>query len=273
LGTTGLAAAAVPRHLHDRGLWQVVAPLSTLDGEPWHRADGYQFALYPFVAGPQASDAGLTDDQWVEYGAFLGALHHTVLPAELAALVPEDTYVCASVANVRSTAEHARHSDPSDPVSRELVTFWRERDDEIAELADRTERLGDLARTRRLSHVLCHTDIHAANILVDIDGRLRFVDWDTPVLAPPERDLIFVVGEGSAREEELFWQGYGRHDVDRDALAYYKCARVVEDIDAFAHSVLFRDDLGELTRRNDLQWFRAQFPLPSIKGYGTPTSP
>jgi spectinomycin phosphotransferase len=42
--------------------------------------------------------------------------------------------------------------------------------------------------------VLCHADLHTWNVLVDGDGRLWLVDWDEAILAPRERDLMFLVG-------------------------------------------------------------------------------
>ena len=45
--------------------------------------------------------------------------------------------------------------------------------------------------------VLCHSDIHGGNILIADTGELYVVDWDDPILAPKERDLMFI-GGGSA---------------------------------------------------------------------------
>lgn len=43
-----------------------------------------------------------------------------------------------------------------------------------------------------LDFVLCHADFHDANLLIDPTGRLFIVDWDEIILAPKERDLVFV---------------------------------------------------------------------------------
>lgn len=61
------------------------------------------------------------------------------------------------------------------------------------------------------------------------------MDWDTLLLAPKERDLMFVgggVGGVWPREHEVEWsyQGYGQSDINLTALTYYRYERIVQDI-------------------------------------------
>ena len=92
--------------------------------------------------------------------------------------------------------------------------------------------------------VLCHSDIHAANLLVAADGALYIVDWDEPILAPKERDLMYAGGGQSflgytpQEEEALFYRGYGETQVDPVGLAYYRYERIIEDIAAFCEQLL-----------------------------------
>lgn len=264
LGSTNPAAVLVAQFLRDSGTPQVVAGIATTGGEPWLQVDGYQLLLYPFVTGTTAATAGLTDGQWREFGSFLGALHSAVLPDRLSALVPADTFVCPEAEGTRELAALIRQQQFSDPVQRELAEFWLDHDDEIAALASRVERLGDLARDQGLPFVLCHADIHGGNILVDDAGGLSVVDWDAPMLAPRERDLMFAVGTKmggrpvTTTQQAMFARGYGPVDVNSPALAFYRYQRVVEDIFEFARSVL-REEASEESMRDDLSWFRQQF--------------
>lgn len=258
-----VAGARVARWLRDGGLTQVVAPLRTVDGGLWH-ADGEHVVLvYPLVDGENLWGRDLTDEQWVQLGAFLAALHGMVLPAELAGQVPAETFQCPSAARVRVMPGEFE----ADPVGarRELVDFWHGHAEQISALADRTDELGRLAAAQRLPAVLCHADFHAGNVLADREGRLFVVDWDGPLLAPRERDLMFVVGASfderpvTAHQEALFLRGYGPVEPNWPALAYYRCQRALDDIAEFAQTIMFRPELSERSRLDDLRWFRGQF--------------
>jgi spectinomycin phosphotransferase len=133
--------------------------------------------------------------------------------------------------------------EPADPVVATLVAVLRANLGAILDLVARAERLGCQLRTRSTDRVLCHSDVHAGNLLIDANGSLYIVDWDAPVLAPKERDLMLVgagmAGDGySAQEKEaLSYRGYAPTYVDSVAMADYRCERIVEDIAVFCDRI------------------------------------
>jgi spectinomycin phosphotransferase len=255
----------VPRYLHDQGLAQVIAPLRTNTQTLWTEVDGYALILYPFVAGTTGMDHGMALSQWIAYGAILRQIHATSLPPDLAQLMQRETFVPAGAGLARDLEAHIGGQTFADPAAQTLATFWHERRDEIHTLVERAEELGRRLAQRAPQFVLCHADIHTANVLLDADGQVWIVDWDETVLAPKERDLMFVVGSGISdrlvgpRDEELFFRGYGATTLDPLALAYYRYAWAVGDIGAFSAQVFFRPDLGQITRRTAVDLFMSLF--------------
>jgi spectinomycin phosphotransferase len=122
------------------------------------------------------------------------------------------------------------------------------------------EKLAAVLHRRNLPCVICHADLHPANLLRDRMGRVFVIDWDEVMLAPKERDFLFIK-ESPTDSETLpgtpaFFQGYGQADIDWIALTYYRYERVIQDVIACAENVCFRDDLREGSRADEAQLFQ-----------------
>ena len=101
------------------------------------------------------------------------------------------------------------------------------------------------------SYVICHADLHAANLIRDSAGHVFVIDWDEVMLAPKERDFIFL----RHPQAEAFFQGYGQREIDWILLTYYLWERVVQDLIECAQNVCFKDDWGEEGRAVAAQLF------------------
>ncbi len=122
-----------------------------------------------------------------------------------------------------------------EPVAVRLSMLWRDKRALILDLVERSQALARLMASRDLPCVLCHTDLHAGNVLLGARGDLAIVDWDAPLLAPKERDLMFIgggIGDIWTEPEEsaAFYRGYGPTHIDALAMAYYRIERIVVDI-------------------------------------------
>lgn len=252
LGSVADAPLEVPRALLDAGVSNVLAPARTLTSALTHpMSDGRSLVLYPFVAGQNAVTAGMTSDQWRAFGATLRAVHDSGLEKRFADRLTAETFALPSGAVVQEVLGQQPSVD-SFAAERMRAHLVEERE-RIGSMIERAEQLGARLRNRPFDRVLCHADIHAANILVADDGRILLVDWDGPMLAPRERDLLFIIGSRIARdvqphEEAWFFEGYGQVDVDREAIVYYRYERILEDIGEFATSVLSDPDIPEASR-------------------------
>lgn len=254
----------IPRFLKQQGIQQVMAPLSTIDREIWASADGFFFILYPYITGQRVMDAGMSDAHWVEFGSALKRLHTTKPTPELLRQIKRETFVPKQLELCQELHMRIKAHKYDDPFQKELAAFWLENYEKIATILERTEVLSRSIQETDLEFVLCHADIHTANLLLSDDDKLYIVDWDETMLAPKERDLLFIVGSifndiSDGRWEQLFFKGYGETEVDPLALAYYRYDWCVEDIGEFAEDVFRRENIGVETKANSIGWFKSLF--------------
>lgn len=264
-------ALDLPHALFSMGIRAVVAPLAALDGRLWRAAGDFGLILYPYIDGQNGMSAGLSPAQWVAFVGILRALHQARLPGALLERIPRETFHPAWLDMARRIDRLVFEQLFTCPYQADLAAFWRERSRQINELCARADEIGAMLRGRPQNFVLCHADIHTANLIVDPGGELHVVDWDQPVLAPPERDLTFVVSDGSPEhrgpEEAMFFEGYGETEIDLLALAYYRYEWCVQELGDYGQRVFFSPGLGEETLADSVNGIRALFaPGDVIEG-------
>ena len=254
---SNVAGLFVPRFLKDTGIAQVLTPLITRTGELWANVDDFALILYPFLTGNEAMSVGMTDAQWAEFGSVLKRIHLTELPSGFAQYVHGEIFVPKWSNVVRELSEQVNTRNYDDPYQKELARFWNEKYELIQTIIERTETMGKQLQQMDLGFVLCHADIHTANILMTPEQNMFIVDWDDALLAPKERDLMFIlVGDTiQTKEEQLFFDGYGQVNINKLALAYYRYEWCVQEIGDFGGRVFLTTDASESMKRNSLEGF------------------
>jgi spectinomycin phosphotransferase len=253
----------LPAYLHGQGIDEVIPPLEDRQGRLSSRLEEYDCALYPFIAGQDGFEIPLTPAQWASFGAALRRIHSTKLPGALRSRLPEESWSPEWRQQVLSFINLVDQTVWTDPTAARTAELVKEHRETIRGIVDRAAHLADALERTSLERVLCHSDLHAGNLLIARGGEVYIVDWDSPILAPRERDLMFI-GAGIAgiwntsREQDLFYQGYGAVDLERSALAYYRWERIIQDIAEFCRQILLDSSTGE-DRAQALVYFASQF--------------
>jgi spectinomycin phosphotransferase len=234
-----------------------MAPIPTTSNQLWVHADGFDWMLYPFFEGKNAFESPLSRAQWIALGEAMREVHTTILPSELARRVPRESYSPRYRAIVKALDSQVELRSFDDRQAAQLGAFWMSKRDDIRAVVERAEQLAQHMHKRAASLVLCHSDLHAGNVLVGADDHLTIVDWDNPILAPKERDLMFVgasVGGSwnEPREKEWFFTGYGPAEIDSLAIAFYRYERIVVDIAEYGRRI-FDVQRTPKERQSDLQ--------------------
>jgi spectinomycin phosphotransferase len=257
----------LPRFLSDQGVAQVIAPLATRTGLLWGDLDSYRLILYPFVEGSNGYEVDLSERHWGELGKALKRIHTLTVPAALLRRISRETFAPHWRETLKQILERLDEEAFDDPVAVQLAVFLKAKRSEVLDLVRRAERLASMLQAQPPEFVLCHSDVHAGNILIGADDAVYLVDWDDPVLAPKERDLMFIGGglmgnwHTPQEEEILFYQGYGPTQVDTITLAYYRYERIIQDIAVFCEQIFLSTQGGE-DREQALRYLMSNF-LPN----------
>ena len=231
-GSIETAGIKVPYYLHFYGINGIIPPIITLKENLWTKEGAYTYTLYPFIESQDGYKTVISASQWVSFGQTLNEIHSMELPDELTELLPREDFSSKWCDIVRKYDQQMNTINFDDPILAKLAEFWQEKRKKIIGLVENTERLSKLLKQQKFNYVLCHADLHPGNIVISNDNKLLVVDWDNPILAPKERDLMFIGGGHRFKNEDrnAFYEGYGRTKLNQIALTYYRNERIVADI-------------------------------------------
>ncbi|CAN7540839.1 phosphotransferase [Rossellomorea sp. LjRoot5] len=252
--------------LFTQGIDAVIPPIPTTGHKLAVHHEGYHWILSSFVDGRTGFESPLSGQQSIRFGQILKSIHSAGVPHDLQVQLRQEDFSGPWCEKVRELDREVYLDLPRDKVAEKLIDFWKRKREDILILVERTEELSQRLQDRDKSgFVLCHGDIHPGNVMIDGDSKLFIVDWDDPVMAPVERDLMFPgVGLGLCFKDEgrehtdLFYKGYGEVEVDPVLLAYYRNERVVADIASYGMQLM--DEQGNVEdRENGLRLLMGQF--------------
>jgi len=191
------AALATARALQDHGHPYPVAPIAARDGAPVVRLGArFAVAVYPFVAG-RGFDWGDFDEPGHREAVLelVIALHGAPEEIRRHALiddfaVPHRDELSAVLRAPDATADHG-------PYARPAAALLADHAAAAQDLLDRYDALVEAIRADSARMVLTHGEPHRGNTMLTATG-WRLIDWDTALVAPPERDLwLLDPGDGS----------------------------------------------------------------------------
>jgi spectinomycin phosphotransferase len=248
-------------HEHDAGLAVlallqqakiplIIPPVLTLNRQLLQRIDNTTLIVQPFIDGENGFSHSLSDDQWINLGKSLKFIHEIDVPFSIQTHLRRETFSPKwrlQVKNFYHLFEDNADIDRGDEISKKLLDFLKVHKASIHRLVNRAEELAQECQIDISPFVLCHADLHGGNVLIDNHQALYIVDWDDPMLAPKERDLMFIGGGvgnvwNKQNEIELFYKGYGEVKIDMKMLAYYRHERIVEDIAIYIQQILFTSE-------------------------------
>ena len=216
--------------LRDSGLGFVAAPIPTARGETLRRiGPRYTIALFPFVEG-QAGRFGQYDT--AERAAVVTMLAdlHQATPAvgSVARTIDLELPGRPQLEDALQELDQPWSGGPFSEPARQALARHAPDVAELLALADRLS--AEVAKST--NWVVTHGEPHAANVM-RAGERYALVDWDTVALAPPERDLWMLVGDGA--DEVTAYADATGHQLDQVAVNFFRLTWDLADIAAFTN--------------------------------------
>lgn len=196
LGIRLRPALTAATDLHAVGCGFVVAPVATTADHPFVQFGNYVVALYPFVAGRSFSFEDVLDGAELERILEMVVALHGV---PMAAIRPPamDRFVVPGLDQLEQSLDGDVEEGANGPHAGVASRLLIDHEAQIRRLMARYRALVARYRSDPGPVAVTHGEVHPGNVMVTSEGWVM-VDWDTALVAPPERDVWRLAqGDGS----------------------------------------------------------------------------
>jgi len=216
------------KELNELGLNNIASIIPTASGDLQIENSDYIFIVFSFIEGKQTQDY---DKHYL--GKFLAVLE--TYTSKVKSEVDKETF--SSHVDVLFPKYFEKSlEDSNDKIKQELKETLLPYEEELRKDWDTYKQTIQECKALSIdNYVLTHGDA-PGNVMVDVHGDLNVIDWDEIMLAPPERDLWFLVGN---RE---FMRGYIEKNrgfqINPEYYKYYLLLRLFDDLYGWMNEIL-----------------------------------
>jgi len=227
----------------DCAITEIVHAIKAKNGETVNFFETYPTVLFNFVEGKEIMEQRLTDEQVKTFGKVLGRIHAATV--KVGDYPKRETFESKDKEMFLKVVERIKqHEGNENSYQKQLVDLFMPKRERITQELMHLEKLGRKLRAKNVPFVICHGDPTGGNILIDKDNKLYLVDWDNPILAPKERDLLFF-----NNRMEPFMKGYaaivGKVPIDFEAQQFYALEWNVQEVADFGERIFYQNNNDE----------------------------
>lgn len=229
-------------NMYHKGIFRnLTYPIRTKDGRYYSSFDKAILILFTFIEGETAKNSSSWKATLEKIAKLVAKLHKATPVIEKNKIRKErfDTGPQPSLLRTLSVLESTAAFD--NPYKEALQGLILPKKDHLLHFMDVFSSLQSTVDAIQKERVLCHGDLWAGNIIIH-QNEVFFIDWESAVIAPPERDLSNYCGYGF----EIFLKQYEAHIEKKvilhsDLLRFYLYRRRLTHLKHLIMNILFRN--------------------------------
>jgi len=221
------------------GIVNIAHPIPTSQGQMRIQIRDFQIALFDWISGKTAQEHKLTDIQLEGLGELLAKIHQSkTIIGEYS--VRENFTIPFKDRLVSILSDMSEMTGDSSKYKTKLELFLRPHRQEFMRELEILEKLQRKVRTMNLEFVNCHGEPSPGNILSSDNAEVYLLDWDEPIFAPKEKDLLFF--KDNLEPVMKGYSGFSSDTViDQDVLEFYGHMWNLGEITCYGSKLLFED--------------------------------
>jgi len=238
------------RFAHDlyakAGITNITHPVATNNGQMRTQIGDFHIALFDLISGTTAEQHELTVRQLERLGELLARIHQSkTMIGEYS--VRERFEIPFRDRLVAIFNDMSKISGNSTKYKTQLKFFLEPHRQKFMEELETLRVLQRKVRRKNLEFVNCHGEPSPGNILSSNDGEIYLLDWDDPIFAPKEKDLLFFKDNIGP-----VMKGYSVFSqdtvIDQDVLEFYGHLWNLGEIAYYGGKILFENHSDEQNR-------------------------
>ena len=225
------------------GIVNIAHPIPTSHGQMRIHIRDFQIALFDWISGRTAEEHKLANTELERLGELLAKIHQskTIIGdysvIENFAIPFKNRFLAIFDSMSKITGKSTKYRT-------RLRLFLETHRQKFMRELETLEKLQRKVKARKLEFVNCHGEPSPGNILSSDNGEIHLLDWDDPIFAPKEKDLLFFKGN-----VEPVMKGYSVFSkdivIDRDVLEFYGHMWNLGEIADYGGKLLFENHSDE----------------------------
>lgn len=186
---------------------QIPHPIPTIENQLGILINSYPTVLFNYINGVTSQNHKLTSNQYQQLGELLGKVHQA--KNIISGFSVKEKFDIPSEDEFLKVLKLISQKENYNPIQSAALKLLYPIKNQLAEELKKLEAIRKQLISDKIEFVLCHGEPTPDNIMLDRLGVVYLVDWDEPILAPKEKDLLFL-----SNTLEPVMTGYAKYSQD-----------------------------------------------------------